>query len=72
MGEVLTITVSGPQGSGKTALLKLINSALIRDGHGSLMRCLNGKMETATVVLEDPVDLAKAVSQLGLPDSRER
>lgn len=55
----LDIRITGPQGSGKTSLLKLLATGL---GHlGKVQQYQNEKDERATVTVNDPVQLARFV-----------
>lgn len=68
MSRALTVTVRGSQGSGKTALLKLLSWALARPhdkAYGRLERIQNDVCrEDASIFIDDPVLLAMAVDKV--------
>jgi Ni2+-binding GTPase involved in maturation of urease and hydrogenase len=70
----LRITIHGPAGSGKTALLKFLGDALYDNFFaGTVERTQNDAgVESAIVHLDDPVALAKSVAKSPLNERRER
>lgn len=68
----LQITIHGPQGSGKTALLKFIGEALFDNFFcGTIERTQNEDgVESAIIHLDDPVALAKSVAKTPLDERR--
>jgi MoxR-like ATPase len=61
----LDITIRGPQGAGKTSLLKLLADAIDRFYVGKLVRYQNDDgTERCKVVVDDPVELAKLAANV--------
>jgi ATPase subunit of ABC transporter with duplicated ATPase domains len=56
----LDIRIRGPQGAGKTSLMTLLAYTIA--GLGKVVRYQNEKDERATVVINDPAELAKATT----------
>jgi ABC-type phosphonate transport system ATPase subunit len=56
----LDIRIRGPQGAGKTSLMTLLAYTIA--GLGKVVRYQNEKDERATVIIDDPAELARATA----------
>lgn len=60
MKTELDIRIRGPQGAGKTSLMTLLGYTIA--GLGKVVRYQNEKDERATVIIDDPAELARATA----------